>query len=98
MVPAWTLFLFIPGVLQAVMPWAIGLSALCLVGIAIQALFVGGEYLLTRAAKALPACWLFDGPAQPVKAVPPKPVVLCTAKDVDWDWRYDDTDYPSGRH
>lgn len=62
-VPVWILF-FLPGgqaMLSAVMPWVIGLSLLGLIVIGIA--WIG--HLLTRAALALPACWLFDGNAGP---------------------------------
>ena len=100
-VPAWILLFFMPGAqaaLSAIMPWVIGLMLL-FIGYALLSegcLWI--EHLLTRAAKALPACWLFDGPSQSSKAVETQPVVPFTANDVDWDWRHDDTDYPSGRH
>jgi hypothetical protein len=96
-VPVWTLFFFIPGVLSAIMPWVIGLSILFAGVVVVMEIPNWCLALLTRAAQALPACWLFDGPAQPSKAVETKPVEPFTAKDVDWDWRHDDTDYPVGR-
>jgi hypothetical protein len=64
MIPAWALVFFIPGAWHtflAVMPWIIGLMALFAVVAVIMEIPNWCLALLTRAAKALPACWLFDG-------------------------------------
>ena len=99
-VPAWFLFFFVPGAwaaFETVFPLLIGLSLLGLVSIGIA--WIGQEigHLLTCAAKALPACWLFDGPTQP-PVLDTKPPVPPREPAGGWNWRYDDTDYPSGRH
>lgn len=99
-IPVWFL-LFLPGVsaaFAAVLPWLIGLL---LLGIGYAVLSEGcvwGLHLLTRAAKALPACWLFDGPAQTSDVCQAQPLQPSTLPDMEWDYRHDNTDYPSGRH
>ena len=74
-IPVWFLFFFIPGAwaaFEAVFPLIIGLSLIGLVVIGIAWLGT----LLERAAKALPACWLFDGSAGPPAApAAPRPLI-----------------------
>jgi hypothetical protein len=102
-IPVWILFFFVPGAwaaFSAVLPWLIGLLVLFIVYAVLSESCVWIEHLLTRAAKALPACWLFDGsPGPPTPPIlDPKASALPREPVGGWNWRNDDTDYPSGRH
>jgi hypothetical protein len=98
-IPLW-LLVFLPGVsaaCAAILPWLIGLVLLGIGSAVLSEGCVWGLHLLTRAATALPNCWLCDGPARTsdvCQVTPPRPAKVAA---LDWDYRNDTTDYPSGR-
>ena len=80
-------------------PWLVLLAVACgILLLSLSLLCQGGMWLLEQGAKALPSCWLFDGPIQASEGCKAKPPLLSTVADIDWDYRNDHTDYPPGRH